>query len=99
MTTNSYGSALPRFDFEPLRPVARARVARALPLTVGIYAVPFAAAAGLALYVQSEIARRHMNSAVAASSSMHQSKPAPTRTPYREHEFWETLEVACGVWT
>ncbi|RYP45865.1 hypothetical protein DL769_011433 [Monosporascus sp. CRB-8-3] len=99
MTTNSYGSALPRFDFEPLRPVARARVARALPLTVGIFAVPFVAAAGLAFYVQSEIARRHMNNAVAASSSMHQNKPAPTRNPYGEHEFWENLEVVCGVWT
>ncbi|RYP36310.1 hypothetical protein DL767_003463 [Monosporascus sp. MG133] len=98
MTTNSFGSALPRFDFEPLRPVARARVTRALPLKASIYAVPFVAAAGLTFYVQSGIARRHMNSAVAASSSMHQRKPAPTQTPYREHEFWENLEVACGVW-
>ena len=48
MTTNSYGSALPRFDFEPLRPaVARAGIARALPLTAGIYTVPIIAAAGI----------------------------------------------------
>ncbi|RYP77350.1 hypothetical protein DL771_001145 [Monosporascus sp. 5C6A] len=99
MTTNSFGSALPRFDFEPLRPVARVRVSRASPLTVGLYAVPVVAAAGLALYSQPGIARRHMNSAVAASSPMDQSKPAPTGTPNREQKLWENLEVAHGVWT
>ncbi|EMR71529.1 hypothetical protein UCREL1_1406 [Eutypa lata UCREL1] len=98
MTTNSYGSHLPRFDFEPLRPVvAKASIARAVPLTTGVYALPIIAAVGLSVYAQSQVTRRRLASS--GSSSLQDIRRHNPENFHRDHEFWENLEVACGVWT
>ncbi|KAI7777875.1 hypothetical protein LA080_002998 [Diaporthe eres] len=49
MTTNSYGSALPKFDYPSIQPaVTRASRLKALPLSARIVSV--AAVAGIAFY-------------------------------------------------
>lgn len=51
MTTNSYGSALPKFDYPSIQPaVTRASRLKALPLSARIVSV--AAVAGIAFYAR-----------------------------------------------
>ena len=98
MTTNSYGSALPRFDFEPLRPaVARVGIARALPLTTGIYAVPIIAAAGIGKSILFSPLANTQGSFIMSQQLTFVSSPLrsdPGHEEERKHCFFHLLDLA-----
>lgn len=59
MTTNSFGSPLPRFDYPSIQPaVTRASRVKGLPLSARIFSV--AAAAGLTYYTGSKVQQRQV---------------------------------------
>ncbi|ROW00874.1 hypothetical protein VPNG_08267 [Cytospora leucostoma] len=57
MTTNSFGSSLPRFDYPTIQPVAT-KASRIQGLPVSARIVTIAAAAGLAYYATSQVQQR-----------------------------------------
>ncbi|KAJ0119713.1 hypothetical protein N8I77_012560 [Diaporthe amygdali] len=80
MTTNSYGSALPKFDYPSIQPaVTRASRLKALPLSARIVSV--AAAAGLAFYARPLIQQQRELHASRKSAEAAR-RPSPAASVY-----------------
>ncbi|KAI1496805.1 hypothetical protein F5X99DRAFT_50548 [Biscogniauxia marginata] len=93
MTTNSYGSALPAFDFQPSITQITKSGARRVPRSAKL--VPLVAAAGLAYYVGSQISAQR-NAALDGDDATARFKAV--QDAYGDRSSLQNLEAAARLY-
>ncbi|KAI1490717.1 hypothetical protein F5X96DRAFT_634762 [Biscogniauxia mediterranea] len=100
MTTNSYGSALPTFDFPPAIAQVTKNGARRVPRSAKL--VPLAAAAGLAYYVGAQISaqRKAVENGTYnnASSDDSAARFKAVQDAYGDRSSLQNLEAAARIY-
>ncbi|KAI1634891.1 hypothetical protein F4809DRAFT_616622 [Biscogniauxia mediterranea] len=103
MTTNSYGSALPTFDFPPAIAQVTKNGARRVPRSAKL--VPLAAAAGLAYYVGAQISAQRKavengtyNTSSSSSSDDSAARLKAVQDAYGDRSSLQNLEAAARIY-
>ncbi|KAI0593122.1 hypothetical protein F4775DRAFT_579345 [Biscogniauxia sp. FL1348] len=99
MTTNSYGSALPTFDFPPAIAQVTKNGARRVPRSAKL--VPLAAAAGLAYYVGAQISAQRKaveNGTYNTNSDDSTARFKAVQDAYGDRSSLQNLEAAARIY-